>query len=114
MPLRSTLVAVGLGLALVVATSAAAQNDVVPEQQPPSEQQPAVAPEPEPAKCVLNDSGFRQDGGKAMFVIALSNACETRQRCTVSAYVVTAEGPKQGRATLTLAPKSQGKAAQGR
>ena len=38
--------------------------------------------------------------------------CEQRMQCKISAYVVGAHGPSQGSATLTLAPKSKGAAAQ--
>ncbi len=119
MNLPSTLRATGLGLslALVFATGALAEdsNSVPPGQQPPTEQQepaPQQKPAPDPAKCVTNETDFKRAGDKAVFVIALTNACESRQSCTVSAYVVTAGGPSQGKATLLLAPASEGKAAQ--
>jgi hypothetical protein len=95
-----------------VTIGAAAQNHLLPEQQPPVERQmPPVDETPELQKCVTDEGGFRQQGNKALYVIALSNACETRQHCAVSAYIITSDGPKQGRATLTLEPKSHGKAA---
>ena len=118
MNLPSILRATGLGLSLafVFATGALAEdNDVPPGQQPPAERQepaPEVKAAPDPAKCVTSETDFKRDGDKATFVIALTNTCETRQSCVVSAYVVTAGGPSQGKATLLLAPASEGKAAQ--
>jgi hypothetical protein len=114
---RATVVA--LGLASLVAGVASAQSsseDMPPGQRPPAEQQePAAVPsaaKPDPVKCVTNETAFREENGKPAFVIALTNTCETRQRCTISAYIVTAQGPTKGQKTMTLAPKSKGKDAQ--
>lgn len=58
--------------------------------------------------CVSGDTKFVAKDGSNAFVVTLTNACEIRQRCTVSVYIVNSQGPQQGNATLTLAPQSKG------
>jgi hypothetical protein len=96
-----------------------AQNATVPPdgQRPSTEEHPPAAagqppPPPSDDKCITDDSGFKQNGKSATFVIALKNSCEKRVRCTVSAYIVTAGGPSSGRSVLTLGPKSDGPTAE--
>ena len=82
------------------------------EPQPPAEQPKAADAQPaEEKKCISVDTEFKRDGKEASFVIALTNNCERRTRCTVNAYVVNSFGPNTGRAVLTLAEKSKGAAA---
>jgi hypothetical protein len=110
----------GSSLALVLcaglAAAASAQKSGAPEdgQTPPAQSQtpPPAEPAKEEPKCVTNDADFKQNGKSNAFVIALTNTCEKRMKCTVNAYVVTAGGPTTGRKVLILAPKSQGAAAQ--
>lgn len=78
-----------------------------PGQSPPKEEQAAQTPPPEPDKCVVDEGGFRS-GQSPSFTIALRNNCEMRFRCTVSAYVITSQGPTKGQGTLILEPKSKG------
>ena len=68
--------------------------------------QPAPLP-PEKPVCIAETTTFT---AKKTFVVALTNSCEQRMRCTVNAYVVNSRGPASGRATLTLAPGSKGAA----
>lgn len=76
-------------------------------QTPPSE--PAQsAQKPEEPKCVTDKSGFRQQDGKASFVVELTNGCQSRLKCTVNAYIVNAYGPVKGHGTLILGPKANG------
>ncbi len=62
--------------------------------------------------CVSDDAGFFTQDGTPVFKVKLMNACEARLRCTVSVYIVNSQGPQQGKETLTLAPKSNGAAAE--
>ena len=49
---------------------------------------------------------------RSVYRIELSNKCEQRLKCEIFAYAITGKGPSKGRATLVLAPKSQGAAPQ--
>jgi hypothetical protein len=62
--------------------------------------------------CITDESGFRQKDGENVYVITLTNRCERPQRCTLNVYLVTAFGPQQGKATLRLAGRAKGAAAQ--
>jgi hypothetical protein len=62
--------------------------------------------------CVSTNTVFTAKDGSNAFVVTLTNACEIRQRCNVSVYIVNSQGPQQGNATLTLAPLSQGAGAE--
>lgn len=62
--------------------------------------------------CITDDAGFWTQDGAHTFKVKLTNACEARQRCTVSVYIVNSQGPQQGKETLTLAPKSKGAGAE--
>lgn len=77
----------------------------------PTEPKAAQAQPAEEKKCITIDTDFKQVDKTAAFVIALTNNCEKRTRCTVNAYVVNSLGPNTGRAVLTLAAKSKGAAA---
>lgn len=79
-------------------------------QKPPAEAQ--TEPKPvEDNKCPSIDTGYMKAGKGATFHIMLKNGCERRLRCTIRAYHVDSSGPHTGNATLTLAPKSKGAAA---
>jgi hypothetical protein len=83
------------GLAVVVS----AQDSPAPAAQPTEEKD-----------CVVDTSSFRQDGRTPAFVIELTNTCEKRLKCEVSAFVQTAKGQNSGESILFLAPKSEGAA----
>lgn len=76
-----------------------------------TEPKAAQAQPAEEKKCITVDTDFKQVDKAAAFVIALTNNCEKRARCTVNAYVVNSFGPNTGRTVLTLAAKSKGAAA---
>jgi hypothetical protein len=61
--------------------------------------------------CIAQNSEYTQNGKAVFFVQTFENKCEARIRCKVFVYLINARGPTQGRATLTLAPKSGGAAA---
>jgi hypothetical protein len=107
-------------IAAGVATAAAANKrlpNLPPGQEPPAavaqqepsqlETQQQAAPK-KPPNCIADKAGFKPN---KTFVIEISNRCELRVRCTVSAYIVTSRGPTSGRKVLTLAPVSKGAAA---
>lgn len=106
------------GLAAILAASfagAAIAEDVkIPDGQlpPPEQAEPQKTEAQKKAQCVSDQTGFWTHKGVHTFKVALTNSCETRQRCTVNVHLVTSRGPQQGRATLTLAKASRGKAAQ--
>jgi hypothetical protein len=85
-----------------------------PAEQQQTEQRPApqaqAKPEAKPA-CISDHSGFKTVGKTSGYMIVLENACAQRQRCKVSAYVVTSQGAKQANATLTLSPMANGQPA---
>ncbi len=111
MKLSPAALIAGLALALS-ATAVTAEEAMPPGQQPPADQRETKAePAAEPKRCVTQDTGFFEEGKQPVFRIVLTNTCEFRLRCTVNAYVVGSQGPKQGNATLTLAPASKGAAA---
>ena len=73
------------------------------EQMPQTEQKPM-----EDNKCASIDTGYVKAGKGAAFHIVLKNGCERRLRCTIRAYHVDSSGPRTGKGTLTLEPKSKG------
>ena len=77
----------------------------------PAEPKAAQAQPAEEKKCITVDTDFKEVDKAAAFVIALTNHCEKRTRCTVNAYVVNSFGPNTGRTVLTLAAKSKWTAA---
>lgn len=99
-----------MGVTCLVSVSLSAQAGVIemiePGQVPPKDEQAAQTP-PEPVKCIVEDAGFRE-GKPPTFKYSLRNSCETRVRCTVSAYIVNSHGPMKGQGTLILEPKSKG------
>ena len=85
---------------------------VVPDresgQRPPavrSGQKPPAARD-----CVSERSDFQTRGKAAIAIVELTNNCEMRIRCKVSANVTTSFGSRTGSAVLVLAPKSRGAA----
>lgn len=100
-----------IGLAMGLATAAhATKPQLPPSQQPPAEQQPAQPQpaEPKPKECISDQSGFKTVGNISGYLIVLENSCAQRQRCKVSAYVITSHGAKQANRTLTLEPMQNG------
>lgn len=82
-------------------------------QTPPAQEE---TPKPDPGttaqgNCISEDDGFHRDGKRVTFLITLTNKCEARIKCEVFAYMTSAKGPSQGRATLVLAAKSKGEVA---
>ena len=111
---QKTCFALVLLLCAGLVQSASAIKPLVPPgaaapAQKIAEEKPAEA---KGDNCISDDAGFRQKDGLNTFVVKVMNACETTQKCTVNVYIVGAQGPEQGKATLTLAPKSKGEAAQ--
>jgi hypothetical protein len=94
--------------ACIVASAGARSAEVAPGQQPPQSQAPTKEQPQQPPNCVASKEQFKPN---KTFVIDFVNSCERRVRCTIHAYVVTSRGPKRGHKTLTLGPKSKGKAA---
>lgn len=76
-------------------------------QKPPAEAQTEQKPI-EDNKCASIDTGYVKAGKGATFHIMLKNGCERRLRCTIRAYHVDSSGPRTGKGTLTLEPKSKG------
>ena len=90
--------------ALVVAAlagPAAAEPYVFGRSPPPDQGQTP----PEQHDCVVHNSDFTPN---ATYVIELTNTCEQRYRCTVSAYITNSGGPTHDEAVLTLEPASSG------
>jgi hypothetical protein len=113
------LIGIAVALALALASGAAHAQGAMSggdEQTPGDAQVQPLQQEPpaEKKSCVTQDVKFTEEGKQALFVVTLDNTCEMRLSCNVSAYVVNSQGPQQLRQTLTLAPKSQGPAAQQR
>ena len=98
----SRLAALSLVLFAGLALTVSAQDTKTPDGQ---------ASAPEEKDCVVDTSAFKQDGRTPTFVIELTNTCEKRLKCEVSAFVTTAKGQNSGESILFLAPKSQGAAA---
>jgi len=93
----------------------AIKPQIPPGQQPPAEQQqteqrPNDEPNERPA-CVSDQSGFKTVGKQSGYMIVPENACQQRQRCKVSAYVVTSHGAQQVNRTLTLSAMANGQPA---
>ena len=61
--------------------------------------------------CIKDESGFKQNGKAATFEVTLINTCPRPMRCTVNAYIVTANGPTSGKSVLMLPGKSKRAAA---
>lgn len=92
------------GAVLLSSAQAGVIEMIEPGQIPPKDEQAAPA---EPPKCIEENAGFWQ-GKPPTFKYSLRNNCETRVRCTVSAYIVNSHGPTKGQSTLILEPKSKG------
>jgi hypothetical protein len=101
MRLHSTLrfATVSLLLLFGLAAAVSAQDRQAPAAQPAEEKD-----------CVVDTSSFRMDGRTPAYVIELTNTCEKRLKCEVSAFVQTAKGQNSGESILFLAPKSEGAA----
>jgi hypothetical protein len=114
MTVKSASIAFALGLTLAVlsgsmsrALDAGGGDGLRPTAERPN-------PVHRPSKgsdCVISKPAFKRYGSAGVLVIELQNACETRQKCTIDAYVVGSRGPMQGQGTLILAPKSDGASA---
>lgn len=111
MSIRSSSALLGLLLAVGVCSSAFAVKPEVPDgHKPPAEQaeQKPAEPKKEEPKCVTNQTGFKQDGDKPVFEVALENSCGVRLKCTIDIYVLGAKGPVQGHTTMVLGPAARG------
>ena len=87
---------------------AMAQNAPAAGQEPPPVADPGTTSQ---FNCISDKTEYTDTGKRLVYRIALTNRCEQRLKCRVFAYIVTSKGPAQGRATLILAPKSDGAAA---
>jgi hypothetical protein len=98
-----------LALAVIFAAGiaglASAEEVTIPDGELPP---PAQAEPEKPKPCVTDQTGFRTHNGVHSFKVALTNACEQRQRCIVNVYLVTSRGPQKGQATLTLDKAARG------
>jgi hypothetical protein len=88
--------------------AALAQNAPAAGQEPPPK---ADAGTTSQSSCISDSGGFKRDGKSAVYTVELENKCEDRLKCRIDVFVISAKGPAQGHATLTLAPKSRGAAA---
>ncbi len=92
---------------MLCAASAFAQN--APAQEPPPVADKGTTPQ---LNCVEENNKHMREGNHLFYRIAMSNKCEQRLKCRVFAAAYSSKGPSIGRATLVLAPKSQGAPAQ--
>jgi len=92
---------------MLCATSALAQTAPVRETPPVADKGTTSQ-----LNCIADNNRDVGKGHNSIYRIEMSNKCERRLKCAVFAYAITAKGPSQGRATLVLAPKSQGAAPQ--
>jgi hypothetical protein len=104
MPIAKYLAAAAFMLS---ATSAFAQTAPAPEVPPVADKGTTSQ-----LNCIADNNRDVGKGNNSIYRIEMSNKCEQRLKCAVFAYAITAKGPSQGRATLVLAPKSQGAAPQ--
>ena len=97
--------AIWLGLVLGGSFAAMASAQNAPAAPPPPTADAGTTVQ---AQCIAENDAFEVRDTKPALVIALENLCEQRMKCRVYAYVTSAKGAAQGRATLRLAPKSHG------
>ncbi len=69
---------------------------------------PAAAPE---KNCIADAGGFKTEGRRHFYEVALENKCEQRVKCIVYISVSTARGDARGHRTLLLAGKAAGERA---
>jgi len=72
---------------------------------------PKPAATPEKKNCIADAGGFKTEGRRHFYEVALENKCEQRVKCTVYISVSTARGDARGHRTLLLAGKAAGKRA---
>jgi len=94
--IRSLLAA---ALALAALTSLARADD------PPKED---AAPKDE---CIGTESGFKTEGKRIFYEVALENKCEKKVRCQVFINIMNSHGSVSGHRTLVLAAKADGEGA---
>ena len=87
------------GLALAAFTSLARADD------PPKDD---GAPKSE---CIGTESGFKTEGKRIFYEVALENKCEKKLRCQVFINIMNSRGSVNGHRTLVLAAKAEGEAA---
>jgi hypothetical protein len=101
------LAGVALMLSGFFAAAALAQNAPAAGEPPPQPDPGATMQ----SQCISDSEGFKLFRKTPVYAIELANKCEERLKCRVYVYIISAKGPEQGRATITLAPKSRGAAA---
>ena len=65
------------------------------------------------AACLDEQDGYKLRRKHPMFVIELTNKCETRMICKVYAFVISAHGTAQGHGTIRLAAAAPGQPSKG-
>ncbi|MBV9558292.1 MAG: hypothetical protein JO254_14585 [Pseudolabrys sp.] len=58
--------------------------------------------------CVTDTANFQQVGDEAAFVIEVSSTCTVELSCSISAFIITADGPASGKTTLLLPAPGNG------
>ena len=97
------------GAALMLfAVPALAQNDA--GQTPPKDEPPPVADKGTTSQlnCVEENGKHMGSGNHLFYRTEMTNKCEQRLKCRIFTAAYSSKGPSMGRATLVLAPKSQG------
>ncbi len=87
----------------VFALPALAQNAPGGGQQPPPEPEEGTTSQ---SQCISDSGGFKMIGETPTYTIELTNKCERRLKCQIYVYIISAKGPVQGHAYLTLPAKS--------
>jgi hypothetical protein len=98
------------------AAPAEQQQSAPPNAPPAAQQNPTPAPAAAPAvtdvqSCLQETGDYVTHGNAITYVIGLTNSCDKRVRCKISAYVVGAKGPASGQTTMILGAQSSGAAA---
>jgi hypothetical protein len=105
--LPSKLLALTLSIATGFAASGLAQTAPADGQSPPTPDKGTTLQ----LNCI-DSSGETKGRGRALaYVTTFENKCEARMKCAVFVHAVHPKGSTLGRATLVLAPASQGAAA---
>jgi hypothetical protein len=105
---RSKLCALTLAMAVGFASAGSAEDADGQKVEPPPVPDRGTTAQP---NCIDETSDYTTRGKSLFSVMKLTNKCEARMKCAVFVYKINARGAAQGRATLTLGPKSDGAAA---
>ena len=63
------------------------------------------------SECIGTESGFKTEGKRIFYEVALENKCEKKLRCQVFVNIMNSHGGANGHRTLVLAAKADGEAA---